>query len=538
MTEPRVLVVQPLFAEDATKAKLQSFECLSIGYVTAALRADGIAAEPLDAQILGLDNEACASLAAEGGFTEVGISCPSQRMLPHAAALARCVKRRLPGAHVTVGGQFVSHVHEEAMRREPSFDAVVRGEGERTYPELVRTLARGESLSAVRGVTFREHGGLIANPAADRIQDLDAVPFPDRSYLESIIHEVRAGVRYVSVIGSRGCIYKCTFCSVDRPRTVRSPENVVAELRELGETWGVWRFMFNDDLLVGASPAMQEWAGDLADLIASELPGLELWGMTRADAVNPVLAGKLARAGFRRMFVGMESASDDVLRRFKKGTRASMNERALRVLTASGIEPEYGFIMLEPSMSWEDLGKNLAFMRRAPYFSRHNLTNRLNVYHGAPIHRTGVERGEIDPTADLTERHAYSFEDERVRRYAGVTDVLKHHAFPSKLEVNDVVLELRGLQARLVEALGTDARNLPDVVALRSAGRRLERLEADRWLPIFERLYERVADGGAPDDLARELTSYADALLRDVATASVELRRQLDRSAEALLAAA
>jgi hypothetical protein len=538
MSEPSVLVVQPLFADDAAKAKLQPFECLSIGYVIAALRADGIEAEPLDAHLLGLDNEACASLAAEGGFTEVGISCPAQRTFPHAAALARCVKRRLPGAHVTIGGQFVSHMHEEAMRREPAFDAAVRGEGERTYPELVRTLARGESLAGLRGVTFRENGGLIANPAADRIEDLDTVAFPDRSYLESIVHEVRAGVRYVSVIGSRGCIYKCTFCSVDRPRTVRSPENIVAELRELGETWGVWRFMFNDDLLIGASPAMQEWAGELADLIASELPGLELWGMARADAVNPELAEKLARAGFRTIFVGLESASDDVLRRFKKGTRASMNERALRVLIASGIEPEYGFIMLEPFMSWEDLGKNLAFMRRAPYFSRHNLTNRLNVYHGAPIHTTGVERGEIDPNADLTERHHYPFQDERVRRYADITDLLKHHAFASKVDVNDIVLELRRVQGRLVEVLGPEARNLPTVVALRAAGKRLERLEADRWLSIFERLYERVADGGAPDDLARELTSYADGQLRDVADASEELRRELDRSAESLLAAA
>src|SRR5204863_7193331 len=139
-----------------------------------------------------------------------------------------------------------------------------------------------------------------------RIDDLDAIPFPDRSYLTHILPEALAGVRWVSMIGSRGCIYHCTFCSVDRPRAARSPVHIVAELRQIRERWGIWKFMFNDDLLIGATPEMQAWSAELGERIADELPGLQLWAMTRADAVRPELFTGLVRAGFRHVFVGVE----------------------------------------------------------------------------------------------------------------------------------------------------------------------------------------------------------------------------------------
>ena len=529
MSEPRVAVVQPAFSLDATKAKLPNSECLSLGYLVAALRQEGFDATPIDADLLDIPNAACVDQLVAGRYEVVGISCSAQRALPDAVDVARALKKRSPGVHVTLGGQFVSHVHEKVARSEPAFDSIVRGEGERTFPALVRRVGAGEPLNGLPGVTFRDGGGVVVNPPAPRITDLDSIPFPDRSYVPHILNEALAGVRYLSMIGTRGCIYKCTFCSVDRPRAVRSPDNVVAELRTLHERWGLWKFMFNDDLLIGAARDMQAWGDELAELIATELPGLEFWAMTRSDAVNEPLFSKLRRAGFSKIFIGVESASDEVLRRLKKGTRARTNDRAIRVLEQVGIEPELGFIMLEPHMTWDDLGQNLAFLHRVGHFSRHNLTNRLNIYHGAPLYQLALSGGDIVPSDDVTERYLYEFKDDRVRRYSETMTELKRHGFGLKVQVSEAVTNVKHLRAELARRIGPETRADPAVTALQDSARQLEREEADVWLRVFELLFERIDQTGPEQNLLEGLLAPADLLLAEVAASARRLDEQLQQ---------
>ncbi len=517
MSEPTVAVVQPAFSQDATKAKLPNSECLSLGYLVAALRQEGIDATPIDADLLDIPNAACVDQLVAGRYEVVGISCSAQRAFPDAVEVARAVKRRSQEVHVTLGGQFVSHVHETVACSEPAFDSIVRGEGEHTFPALVRRVHADTGLAGLPGVTYRDGDEVVVNPPAPRITDLDSIPFPDRSYVPDILDEALAGVRYMSMIGTRGCIYKCTFCSVDRPRAVRSPANVVAELRTMHERWGLWKFMFNDDLLIGAAPDMQAWGEELADLIAAELPGLEFWAMTRSDAVNQALFSKLRRAGFSKIFIGVESASDDVLKRFKKGTQAPTNDRAIQVLDQVGIEPELGFIMLEPHMSWADLGQNLAFLRRVGHFSRHNLTNRLNIYHGAPLYEVALAEGDIVPSDDVTERYLYEFEDDRVRRYSDSVSELKRHGFGVKVLVSETVTNVKHLRAELARHIGPETSANPAVIALQQAARRLERAEADAWLRIFDLLFEGIDQDSPDPDLLVALRTPAELLLAEVA---------------------
>ena len=536
MSEPRVAVVQPAFSQDATKAKLPNSECLSLGYLVAALRQEGIDATPLDADLLDIPNDTVVDQLVVGRYDVVGISCSAQRAYPDAVNVARALRERSPESHVTIGGQFISHLHETVARTEPAFDSIVRGEGESTFPALIRRVHAGAPLTGLAGVTFRHGDEVVVNPPAARITDLDSIAFPDRSYIPRILSEALAGVRYLSMIGTRGCIYKCTFCSVDRPRAVRSPANVVAELRTLHDTWGIWKFMFNDDLLIGAAPEMQAWGEELADLISAELPGLELWAMTRSDAVNAPLFSKLRRAGFSKIFIGVESASDAVLKRLKKGTRAPTNDRAIRLLEEVGIEPELGFIMLEPDMTWDDLRQNLAFLRRVGHFSRHNLTNRLNIYHGAPLYQTALDDGDITPSEDVTERYLYEFKDERVRAYSELMNGLKRHGFGTKVQVSEAVTNVKLVQAELARRVGPGTRDDPAVTALRHEAHRLERTEADTWLQLLELLFERIEEHGPDADLLGPLRDDADDALAEVAHEARALNERVHQSRLALTA--
>jgi anaerobic magnesium-protoporphyrin IX monomethyl ester cyclase len=532
----RVLIVQPQFSADASKTRLQVAECLALGYLASALRQAEIAVDTLDAHLLGLTTAACVDVVERGHYSIVGISCSAQRAYPEATELARGIKQRLPGVHVVGGGQFLSHVHARVAASEPALDCFVRGEGEHTFVALIRRLAHGQDLNGLPGVTYRHDGAVVANGPAPRLTDLDRLPFPDRSYLPHVLDEVRAGVRYVALLATRGCIYKCTFCSVDRPRAARSPANVVAEMREIQQRWGVDRFRFNDDLLVGATPEMQAWGEELADRIAAELPGLELWGMTRADAVTPRLAGKLRRAGFRSIFVGVESASDGVLARFKKGTTARMNTRAIEVLKAAGITPELGFIMLEPRMTWDDLSSNLGFLKRVGCFTRHNLTNRLNVYHGSPLYgetRPVGDGGDETAAEDLTERYLYDFQDPKVKAFSEVARVRQRQGFAVKCDVADAIARTREVRSDLCRALGPETRTWPAVRALVEHGGRLERHEANEWLALFEDLYDRIDRDEAENVAREESRQRAATMLRVLAREVDELNQHIDRVAQA-----
>jgi hypothetical protein len=256
----------------------------------------------------------------------------------------------------------------------------------------------------------------------------------------------------------------------------------------------------------------------LGERIADELPGLELWAMTRADAVRPELFGGLVRAGFRNVFVGVESGADAVLRRFRKGTRASMNDRAITTLKDLGVTPQLGFIMLEPKMSWTDLGENLAFLRRAGCFTRHNLTNRLNVYHGAPMYEAGVVRGDIRPSDEVTERFLYEFEDPLVGRFSEVSAALQRHGFVAKMDVWEAVNASKELRIDLARERDPACRDWPDVADLVAATEALERQEADAWLTLLEELHGALAasaDGPLP--------ARVDAVLEPVRAAAARL---------------
>jgi hypothetical protein len=227
------------------------------------------------------------------------------------------------------------------------------------------------------------------------------------------------------------------------------------------------------------------------------------------------------------VFVGVESGADAVLRRFRKGTRASMNDRAIRTLFDLGVTPEIGFIMLEPKMSWGDLAENLAFLRRADCFTRHNLTNRLNVYHGAPMYEAGVASGDIVPSDDISDRFPYQFEDPLVARFSEESVALQHHGFAVKMHVWEAVNASKELRIDLARTRGPASREWRDVVDLIAAADALERQEAHAWLAILEELYTLLSAAPLDAPLPSPLDARVDALLAPVWAAADELHRRV-----------
>ena len=205
-------------------------------------------------------------------------------------------------------------------------DFVVREEPEYTMLELVGALEQGitEDLKKIEGIGFVKNGKTVITPPRPEIKDLDALPFPARHllpmdiYFEAIKENpIRGEIskRYTIIITSRGCPYRCIFCSnhivMGKTWRGRSPENVVDELEQIVNTYSIKQIDFFDENMT----LIKKRVEDICDLIMER--GLDInWYVpngVRADTLDEELLRKMSAAGCREIRVAPESGVQRVV---------------------------------------------------------------------------------------------------------------------------------------------------------------------------------------------------------------------------------
>ncbi len=190
---------------------------LSLLYLAASLRAAGH-----DPAIAGFNawDDAPAVLGAAGSADLVGLSMSFQVRAVEFLALAEELKRAAPSRPIVAGGHHASCAAAELLEHHPPLDAIVVHEGEETIVELADL---GAALAArageVRGVAVRREGRAVFAAPRPTIADLDRLPRPDRSGPARLL----CGVPTAYLMGSRGCVRDCDYCSTSgAPRGSRS----------------------------------------------------------------------------------------------------------------------------------------------------------------------------------------------------------------------------------------------------------------------------------------------------------------------------
>ena len=242
---------------------------------------------------------------------------------------ARIVKDANPDCLVVAGGTYFAHAIETTLR-DGCVDAIVRGEGEQTFVELLRHADDRGAWADIQGLAYRgPTGSPVLTAPRPLIADLDTLPFPayDLVDMEHYGHGSRNHPGLVSVEHSRGCVDNCSFCilwkhmgrSVDGNGTFRpcyrtkSPERGFEEVQRLHRTFGRRTFGWVDPTF-NASP---EWSDGWAErMLASDLIDARGRAKTthtawlRADCVvrdeKLGVLGKLVRAGLRQVMIGVE----------------------------------------------------------------------------------------------------------------------------------------------------------------------------------------------------------------------------------------
>lgn len=232
----------------------------------------------------------------------------------------------------------------------PSFDAVVIGEGEQTMLELVHTVQEGTSLMNVRGIAFKEEGRMSVTPPRSFIRDLDSVPFPSRETFGNQAYKDyysrKFGYTTTSIITSRGCPFKCDFCSRPvfgnrfRSRTASNIAEEVEAIRRLGYD----RVWFADDCFTLDRKRLLSICNEL--LRRHTNIGWEC--LSRVDTVDSEVAEKMKQAGCIRVFFGIESGNDSVLRIMKKQANTKQAKDAVHTFKKAGIQVGAFFILGYP----------------------------------------------------------------------------------------------------------------------------------------------------------------------------------------------
>jgi len=292
----------------------------------------------------------------------LGMTCWTVH-LPFCVEFTRRYKKRHPETTVVLGGVHASSQPEELFSLCP-VDVIVRGEGEETFVHLIDALRNGRGPCEIPGLSWRNGGEILHNPDRPLLPDLDAVPFPAYGLLPPLERYQPLNRKPVaSVVASRGCSYRCIFCSANRMwkgQRRRTPENVVREIRWLKENFGVGSIRFEDDDLT----LRRDWALELFAKVKQEHVRFEC--LTRIDRVDGEIIAAMREAGCEGVYHGMESASPRLLALLHKGFPTWVDgeyvKRLVREEVRQGLLPTVSAMVGIPTETEEEIEATFALM--------------------------------------------------------------------------------------------------------------------------------------------------------------------------------
>ena len=376
---------------------------LGLGYLASTLRHCGYTVEVLD-----FERDPADILAAARRLDPVliGFSLIFQFYIRKFGALIRYLRDNGVDCHFTMGGHYPTLSYEQTLLTVPELDSVVRYEGELTLLEMVDALNAGAEWRNIGGIAYRGADAITATAPRKLMPSLDELPYPDRDF-----EPIRVlGRTIMPLLASRGCARTCSFCSIHTfyrtaPGKVvrtRRPAEVVKEMVSLLEERGARIFLFQDDDFPLFGKVWRRWANEFVDeLHRADLPGRIIWKINcRADAVDPELFARMRDAGLYIVYMGLESGTEEGLKILNKEITVEQNLRAVRILKDLGIMFEFGFMLLDPSSTFESVAANVDFLRAIVGDGSAAATFcKMLPYDGTPIkdelERTGRLRGDV-----------------------------------------------------------------------------------------------------------------------------------------------
>ena len=339
---------------------------LGIGYIAAVLEQNNYDVDVLDSSALELSYDEIGEEMLKRNPDIVSISALTPTI---GAALdaADKIKNVKPDTIVVLGGYHPTFEYENLLKEEESIDVIVRGEGEYTMLELVQKIESGGDLKDVQGLAFiddtSEDKTIIVTPDRPPIQDLDELPFPAFHLFPMEKYKIlNITTNVATIITTRGCPMQCSFCSSaalhGKHLRRRSYENVVDEIEMRLQEQNIDTIAFMDDTFTLDVKFVKNFCEEI------KRRGLKFWwGCTsRVDTLSEELLEMMKDAGCITIFMGVESADQQMLDKMNKNITVRKTMNAFKLARKVGIRTIASCVIGMPEDTRESMKKTIDFV--------------------------------------------------------------------------------------------------------------------------------------------------------------------------------
>jgi len=265
------------------------------------------------------------------------------------------IRKLTPRAKIIIGGPGATYSSRELLQEHQQIDAAILGEGEAVFSRLVKSLLYDGRIRDMPGLARPDKTGPIVNQRQEYIADLDSLPFPDYDLIpferywgekrHGQMNGVLAHNKYTHIISSRACPFHCIYCHniFGKKLRRRSPENFVAEMEWLHDTWGIREFHIVDDVFNFDRPRMHAILNRVIDRklkIKLAFPN----GL-RADMLETADLDLLKRAGAYMVTFAIETASPRIQKMIRKNLNIDKVRENIDYASSIGLLVK-GFFML------------------------------------------------------------------------------------------------------------------------------------------------------------------------------------------------
>lgn len=259
-------------------------------------------------------------------------------------------------AKIALFGTYATYYHKKFIKK-PYIDFIIRGEPEIITKNLIKAL-HSNNFKKVKGLTWKSKNKIYANPKESLIKDLDKLPFaavdllPNEKYYDVLAKTNKA----TSVITSRGCPYKCNFCSskyfYGNTYRTKSPERIREEFSYLSKKGFKEIFVLDDTFTINKKHLIK---------VCSLIKNLNLkWRCeSRTDILDKDMLKAMKQAGCYQMKFGVESGSQKILDKMQKGITINQIKKTFKLCHDIGIETIAYFILGYPGENKETIEKTL-----------------------------------------------------------------------------------------------------------------------------------------------------------------------------------
>lgn len=388
----KLLLVHPYFGQGDVNEKVAATHSppLGLGFLATYIRDHSdCTVEIIDPIPQGLSRNKVLEKVKEADF--VGLPCYTDTRF-YCFDFAEDAKKINPNTLLILGGPHVYFLDELILKKYPSVDLIVRGEGEETLLEIIN----GKPFKDIKGVTYRDDGRIVRNPERPFIEDIDSL-YIDYSLLPDMIYyegDQEAPIDYKKLktaylIESRGCPFQCTYCANEhwqRSWRAVSAKKIVEKMEVLIEKYGIQYFRFYDDLFTANKKRVFEFC----NLIKEKKLDVTLRVLVRAGTDRAVLEA-LKEIGCESVGFGIESGSEKILKRIKKGVTREQILKTLKDCKELGIWSVGAFIISLPDETKEDFKMSVELMGLPDTYQ----VGIQIIFPGTPFYHELKDRGEI-----------------------------------------------------------------------------------------------------------------------------------------------